>query len=167
MEEKEVEEIQEKQNYLVNEIMNQNYDTEKFSEYMSSLKENGTDLNNWTFEELKNVVTSFKNQVKLGELNDENNLEKEVENVKNSFILQLSKNENDNNDNDNEFGSLENVMSDLNKDENDKKNNIFAEFEIIDESEFHKTPSKEIIKCIKQKENSLAKYEDLYVDITE
>ena len=147
MEEKEVEEIQEKQNYLVNEIMNQNYDTEKFSEYMSSLKENGTDLNNWSFEELKNVVISFKNQDKLGELNDENNIEKEVENVKNSFILQLSKNENDINDN--EFGNLENVMSDLNKDENDKKNNIFGEFEIIDDSEFHKTPSKEIIKCIK------------------
>ncbi len=165
MEEKEVEEIQEKQNYLVNEIMNQNYDTEKFSEYMSSLKENGTDLNNWSFEELKNVVISFKNQDKLGELNDENNIEKEVENVKNSFILQLSKNENDINDN--EFGNLENVMSDLNKDENDKKNNIFGEFEIIDDSEFHKTPSKEIIKCIKQNENSLSKYEDLYVDITE
>ena len=163
MEEKEVEEIQEKQNYLINEIMNQNYDTEKFSEYMSSLKENGTDLNNWSFEELKNVVTSFKNQDKLGELNDENNIEKEFENVKNSFILQLSKNENDIN----EFGNLENVMSDLNKDENDKKNNIFSEFEIIDESEFHKAPSKEIIKCIKQNENSLTKYEDLYVDITE
>jgi hypothetical protein len=58
-------------------------------------------------------------------------------------------------------------MSDLNKDENDKKNNIFSEFEIIDESEFHKAPSKEIIKCIKQNENSLTKYEDLYVDITE
>jgi hypothetical protein len=165
MEEKEVEEIQEKQNYLIHEIMNQNYDTEKFSEYMSSLKENGTDLNNWTFEELKNVVTSFKNQNKLGELNDEINIEKEVENIKNSFILQLSKNENSLNNN--EFGNLENVMSDLNKDENDKKNNIFGEFEIIDESEFHKTSSKEIIKCIKQKENSLAKYEDLYVDITE
>jgi hypothetical protein len=130
---------------------------------MSSLKENGTDLNNWSFEELKNVVTSFKNQDKLGELNDENNIEKEFENVKNSFILQLSKNENDIN----EFGNLENVMSDLNKDENDKKNNIFSEFEIIDESEFHKAPSKEIIKCIKQNENSLTKYEDLYVDITE
>ena len=119
MEEKEVEEIQEKQNYLIHEIMNQNYDTEKFSEYMSSLKENGTDLNNWTFEELKNVVTSFKNQNKLGELNDEINIEKEVENIKNSFILQLSKNENGLNNN--EFGNLENVMSDLNKDENDKK----------------------------------------------
>lgn len=164
MEEKEVEEIQEKQNYLVNEIMNQNYDTEKFSEYMSRLKENGTDLNNWTFEELKNVVTSFKNQDKLGELNDENNFEKEVENVKNSFILQLSKNENDINDN--EFGNLENVMSDLNKDENDNKN-IFGEFEIIDDTEFHKSTSKEIIKCIKQKENTLIKYEDLFVNITE
>ena len=165
MEEKEVEEIQEKQNYLVQEIMNQNYNTEKFSEYMSSLKENGTDLNNWTFEELKNVVTSFKNQDKLGELNDENNLEKEVENVKNSFILQLSKNENDINDN--EFGNLENVMSDLNKDENNNKNKIFGEFEIIDESEFHDSSSKEIIKCIKQKENTLTKYKDLSVNITE
>ena len=52
-------------------------------------------MNNWTFEKLKNVVTSFKNLDNLGELNDKINLEKEVENVKNSLILQISKNEND------------------------------------------------------------------------
>ena len=45
-------EIEEKQKYLVEEIKNKNYDTEQFSDYISQLKENGTDLNNWTFDEL-------------------------------------------------------------------------------------------------------------------
>ena len=55
-----VKDIEQKQNYLINEIMNQNYDPEKFSYYISNLKENGTDLNNWTLEELKEIVISFK-----------------------------------------------------------------------------------------------------------
>ena len=62
--------IEEKQKYLVEEIMNKNYDTEKFSEYISNLKENGNDLNNWTFDELKDVVSSFKNQVNSNQLNN-------------------------------------------------------------------------------------------------
>ena len=50
--------LEEKQNYLVQEIMEKNYDTEKFSDYISNLKENGTDLNNWTLDELKKVVST-------------------------------------------------------------------------------------------------------------
>ena len=80
-------EIEEKQKYLVEEIKNKNYDTEQFSDYISQLKENGTDLNNWTFDELKNVVSTFKNKVNSNQLNNQENIEKEVENVRNSFIL--------------------------------------------------------------------------------
>lgn len=181
-------EIEQKQSYLVNEIMNQNYNPEKFSEYISNLKENGTDLNNWTFEELKNVVISFKNQEKLGELNDdEDNIEKEVENVKNSFIIQplnqdkkkLNNNPQTNinnnnpydnifNDNEKEFQKVQNIMSDLNKNEENKNNCISSEmgdFEILDESEFIDS-SKDKLVCIKQIENNLLKYNDLYVNIT-
>ena len=45
-------EKEEKQNYLIKEIMDKNYDTEKFTDYISKLKENGDNVDNWTFDEL-------------------------------------------------------------------------------------------------------------------
>ena len=174
MEEKN-DEILKKQNYLVKEIMDQNYSPEKFSDYISNLKENGTDLNNWTIEELEEVVTSFKNQQNLEESNNEENIEKEVENVKNSFILSKLKKDNNNNnifeinEEDIKFDNVENIMSDLNKEEdnNNTKNNVWSEigdFEIIDPSEIIDSSTEKII-CIKQEENSLTKYNDLTVII--
>ncbi len=172
-------EIEEKQQFLKGEILNQGYNAEKFSEYISNLKENGTDLNNWTLEELQNIVVSFKNQENSGEINSEEIIEKEVENVKNSFIL--SKNDVNNSVNNNQnnpydkifdekeeiFKGVENIMSDLNKEEDKKKNQLWSEmgdFEIIDPSEFVDS-SKDIIKCEKSKENSLTKYDNLTVNI--
>ena len=183
-------ETEEKQNYLRNEIMNQNYDTEKFSDYISNLKENGVDLNNWTLEELKAVVTSFKNQEKSGEINDEENIEKEVENVKKSFILTQTESEKNihltNNNDENLlnnipnninnpynkifddkveiFKDVENIMSDLDKEEGGKKKNILEDFEILESSQFIDTSTDKLI-CIKQPENSLSKYNDLKVNI--
>ena len=85
--EEQYKEIEEKQKFLVNEIMNQNYYSKRFNDYISNLKENGTDLNNWTFDELKKVVISFKNEENSGLNYNGENLEKEVENVRNSFIF--------------------------------------------------------------------------------
>ncbi len=175
-------EIEEKQNFLRNEIMNQSYDPQKFSDYISNLKENGTDLNNWTLEELTKVVMSFKNQEKSEPINNEEKIEKEVEYVRNSFILSNSESENqiqslNNNpynqiidDKEDAFKNVENIMSDLNKenDENDKKKKLWSEmgdFEILDSSDFMDS-STEKLKCVKQRENSLYKYNDLYVTIT-
>ena len=192
-----VKEIEEKQKYLVNEIMNQNYDPQRFSDYISNFKENGTDLNNWTFAELKEIVASFKSIENSAPNNNEENIEKEVENVRNSFILSRSdterkfelsndknktllKNNYDNNNNnfnpynqifdENEdvFQNVENIMSDLDKEDQKKNNNIWSEigdFEIIDSSEFIDN-SKDKLICIKQKENSLLKYNNLNVYIT-
>lgn len=172
-------EIEEKQQFLKGEILNQGYNAEKFSEYISNLKENGTDLNNWTLEELQNIVVSFKNQENSGEINSEEIIEKEVENVKNSFILSKSDVNNSVNNNHNNpydkifdekeeiFKGVENIMSDLNKEEDKKKNQLWSEmgdFEIIDASEFVDS-SKDIIKCEKSKENSLTKYDNLTVNI--
>jgi len=192
--EDEYNEIEEKQKYLRNEIMNQNYDTQKFSDYISNLKENGVDLNNWTLEELKKVVNEFKNQENNGEMNDEENIERELENVRNSFILSQSESEkklpllNYNNENkilnniptynnsqDNPyskifddkveiFKNVENIMSDLDKEDGEKKKNLLDDFEILESSQFIDTSTDKLL-CIKQPENSLSKYNDLSVNI--
>ena len=174
--------IEEKQKYLVEEIINKNYDAEKFSEYISNLKENGIDLNNWTFDELKDVVSSFKNQVNSNQLNNEENIEKGVENVRNSFIL-FGKERNMNlnntfnnikenpydkifNDKETDFKNVKNTMSDLSDDEKSKKIKLpgFEDYEIMDSSDFIDSSTDKLV-CIKQKENSLSKYNNLYVDI--
>ena len=169
--------IEEKQKYLVDEIMNKNYNAEKFSDYISKLKENGTDLNNWTFDELRKVVSSFKNQENSNELNNEENIEQEVENVRNSFILDgekqkkklnnnISNNINHNpydkifNDNTNNFKNVKNEFSDLDK----NKIPGFEDYEIIESSEFIDSSTDKLI-CVKQKENSLSKYDNLYVEV--
>ena len=185
-------EIEEKQKYLVEEIKNKNYDTEQFSDYISQLKENGTDLNNWTFDELKNVVSTFKNKVNSNQLINEENIEKEVENVRNSFILvgtdqnknlisihnRLNKNNNTYNinkenpydkifnDKETDFKNVKNIMSDLSNEGNSKIIKLpgFEDYEIIDSSEFIDSSTDKLM-CIKQKENSLSKYNNLYVDI--
>ena len=178
-------EIEEKQKYLVEEIKNKNYDTEQFSDYISQLKENGTDLNNWTFDELKNVVSTFKNKVNSNQLINEENIEKEVENVRNSFILvrtEQNKNLNKNNntyninkenpydkifnDKETDFKNVKNIMSDLSNEGNSKIIKLpgFEDYEIIDSSEFSDSSTDKLV-CIKQKENSLSKYNNLYVDI--
>ena len=170
---------------MVEEIKNKNYDTEQFSDYISQLKENGTDLNNWTFDELKNVVSTFKNKVNSNQLINEENIEKEVENVRNSFILvgtEQNKNLNKNNntyninkenpydkifnDKETDFKNVKNIMSDLSNEGNSKIIKLpgFEDYEIIDSSEFIDSSTDKLV-CIKQKENSLSKYNNLYVDI--
>ena len=175
------EEIEEKQKYLIEEIKNKNYDTEKFSEYISTLKEDGTNLNNWTLDELRKVVCSFKNI----STNNEENIEKEVENIRNSFIIcekEENKTLNNNlnysndiikenpydkifNDNLNDFKNVKNIMSDLSNEEK-AKNKLpgFEDYEIIDASEFIDS-STDKIQCVKQNENSLTKFDNLYVEI--
>ena len=180
MEDNNVKDLEQKQNYLVNEIMNQNYDPEKFSDYISNLKENGTDLNNWALDELKQVVSSFINQENLNESKNEKNIEKGIENIRNSFILGgekqneklnnniISNNNNENpydkifDDKENDFKNVKNKMSDLNKEK--IKIPGFEDYEIIDSSEFIDS-STDKFPCIKQKENSLSKYDNLYVEI--
>ena len=169
------EELKEKQEYLKAEILDKGYDAEKFSDYLSSLKANGTNINNWSFEELKNVVYSFVNQEKG--LDNTENIQKEVENVKSSFILLQSDKSNNENPYDNIFEDKEetfkeeekNIMSNLNPSKEDQNKNVYSEmgdFEILDPSEFIDS-TKDILNCKKPIENSIAKYDDISVDITE
>lgn len=49
----------EKQMYLKENILDMGYDPTEFANYMNTLKEGGTNINNWTFEELEEIVQSF------------------------------------------------------------------------------------------------------------
>jgi hypothetical protein len=55
------EEIQAKQSLLQTEIIEKNYDKTAFINFCLSKKENGDDLNNWTLDELTEIVREFVN----------------------------------------------------------------------------------------------------------
>ena len=48
-----------KQELLKAEIIAKDYDGQEFLQYCIKLRENGDDMNNWTYEELKLVVQNF------------------------------------------------------------------------------------------------------------
>ena len=52
-------EIQAKQELLQREIIQRNLDKGSFINFCLSKKENGDDLNNWTFAELEEIVKEF------------------------------------------------------------------------------------------------------------
>jgi hypothetical protein len=56
-----------KQELLKREILDKNYDKEKFVDFCMSLKDNGDDLNFWEFEELEEVIKKFHNFNLAGE----------------------------------------------------------------------------------------------------
>ena len=53
-----------KQQLLQTEILNKNLDHMKFLQFCVSQKENGDDLNNWSYEELKQCIQNFKESLK-------------------------------------------------------------------------------------------------------
>ena len=82
-----MENIEEKQLYLRNNILEKGYNGEQFMEYLKGKKgENEIDLNNWDFNDLKNVVEEFisKNQINTQEnINSiEQNDNKDINNIK-------------------------------------------------------------------------------------
>ena len=59
------ESIEEKQQYLHDEIIAQNYDGNEFTEYICSIRgeeRDNIDLDKWSLEELKSIVQQFKSQ---------------------------------------------------------------------------------------------------------
>ena len=49
-----------KQSYLVEEILSKGYNKANFAAFLTSIKENGMDIDNWTFEDLSQAVDYFK-----------------------------------------------------------------------------------------------------------
>ena len=64
--------LQLKQNLLQKEILEKSYDQMEFLNYCTSQKENGDDLNNWNFDELKSCVENFQEIVKKKQTESKN-----------------------------------------------------------------------------------------------
>ena len=127
------EELHLKQSYLKSEIIDKNIDQEKFLDYCMKIKENGDDINNWTFDELKKCVADFNELLK-----QESEQIKEKENQfssLNSFLSNTNSNSNQNSQmqiqsqqelnqqNQNKF-SLKNIPNIISNKFIDIKNNI-------------------------------------------
>ena len=97
-----------KQELLKNEIIAKNYDGQQFLEYCINLKENGDDMNNWTYEELKLVVENFK-----ADYNHKKEKSKEPTNKE----ITHENNDKKNNDDDIETEKLDDI--DINKADNE------------------------------------------------
>ena len=94
------EEIQAKQTLLQSEIIEKNYDKTAFINFCLSKKENGDDLNNWTFDELKEIVSEFvstqdqaqaANETKSDEPKPEEQKEGEGQEIKKEDIEKMEK----------------------------------------------------------------------------
>ena len=117
-----MENIEEKQLYLRNNILEKGYNGEQFMEYLKGKKgENEIDLNNWDFNDLKNVVEEFisKHQINTQEnINSiEQNDNKDINNIKEENEIK-NINEKDNN----EIKNIENIND--NKNQNIQNNEI-------------------------------------------
>ena len=152
--------LESKQLYLREEIIDQGYDPSDFNLYMCNIRqEENIDLNNWTLEELKNVVTNYKeSQASKGnEIKEENDNENQNDNNEN----QNDNNENQNNINENNQNNNTNTNEETN-------NNIDTGISIINLQNanpfdlYQKTGS-----CTKLEKNELTDREDLRVVISD
>lgn len=109
-----------KQELLKSEIIAKNYEPQKFLEYCINLKENGDDMNNWTYEELKLVLENFKGdyeakkeqkilqQKKQAEKEKEKEIKDEIntnENIKTEKLDQIDTKKEEHNNNTNNINN--------------------------------------------------------------
>ena len=103
--------IEEKQNFLRNNILDKGYDANVFVEFLIDKKgPDGADVSNWEFSDLEKVVKEFINM----NINKENNLNNNKENKISSMSDFLS----------NEINKIENNNEIKNSSENNNNNNI-------------------------------------------
>ena len=116
-------ELQIKQNFLKSEIIDKGIDPNKFLEYCVSIKENGDDINNWNFDDLKKCVADFNELLKKESQNDEQEAQN-ISNINNSIS--------NSNSNSLQISSIHSQPQNLNQDnsqiiqKNSSNNKIFA-----------------------------------------
>jgi len=122
------EDIQNKQAYLRENVLEKGYDADEFMEFLQEKKgENGLDLNTWTMKELTKAVTDFinkkDNENEQGEeINTNMNKIEEVD-EENIVSQRETKNMNDNNNDNNNINTNDEVINN-NNNINEIKENI-------------------------------------------
>ena len=146
------EDISEKQKYLRAEILDEGYDPQEFNDYMcEARKVENIDLENWTLQEIKDIVKSFKEYIK----NKENNKNEEEEEIN---IDEVNHNINTINDEEQEIkqSTNSNLKESISSTQSTAviTNNIFDYY-------------KKSIKCEKLEENLITNRDDLYITISD
>ena len=152
----EEDEISKKQNLLSTEIINKNYSQNEFINFCLSKKENGDDLNSWTYDELLGVVHEFitENDKNLNQLNINNEKSIENNNIISNNIIQSKNNNIDNNNIDNNIDN-----NNINNNNIDNKQIENKEEEVNKIENFNPEDSKKfneiIIQCHKLEKSKL------------
>ena len=145
------EDISEKQKYLRAEILDEGYDPQEFNDYMcEARKVENIDLENWTLQEIKDIVKSFKEYIK----NKENNKNEEEE------INIDEVNHNINTINDEEQEIKQSINSNLKESISSTQSTAVITNNIFDYY-------KKSIKCEKLEENLITNRDDLYITISD
>ena len=158
-----------KQIYLRENILDKGYDGEDFASFLTSKKgEEGVNLKNWSLDELKSAVQEFINiqSQKFNQINSIQNNYNIYPNVINNMILNNNINTNiNNNGNDFEFIQQQSQSMPLNfpmfnnSDNNNSKNNIY-------QNDIYGITDTEIINCLTQEKNDLAKFDNIKIEIS-
>ena len=141
---------EQKQLFLRKEILEQNYDPQKFIDFLVTKKgETAADINNWTLEELKSVVVEFKSLNKKETTNKIQN----KDNNKNNIDKNKAKNNNIfyNDELNNEWLFL---TPESDKEPLDTSNTSSENNKIIE------------IDCLEPDQSPLSKYETLHIKIS-
>ena len=158
-----------KQIYLRENILDKGYDGEDFASFLTSKKgEEGVNLKNWSLDELKSAVQEFIiiQSQKLNQINSIQNNYNIYPNVINNMILNNNINTNiNNNGNDFEFIQQQSQSMPLNfpmfnnSENNNSKNNIY-------QNDIYGITDTEIINCLTQEKNDLAKFDNIKIEIS-
>ena len=158
-----------KQIYLRENILDKGYDGEDFASFLTSKKgEEGVNLKNWSLDELKSAVQEFIiiQSQKFNQINSIQNNYNIYPNVINNMILNNNINTNiHNNGNDFEFIQQQSQSMPLNfpmfnnSDNNNSKNNIY-------QNDIYGITDTEIINCLTQEKNDLAKFGNIKIEIS-
>jgi len=127
--------IDSKKDLLKKEILDNNYDQNKFIEFCISKKENGDDLSQWTLEELQEIIKEFISSQEIST----------SENINNNLNIDSEKKENE---------TKEEKSNTNNPNENNNQN-IEGDIKQMAETKVEKTTKTQTINCRKLEKSEL------------
>ena len=169
------ENLETKQLYLREEIIDKGYDPSDFNIYMCNIRqEENIDLNNWTIEELKNVVSNYieskvsQSQEQKEEVENDNQYEVEKDNkneVENGNQNEVEKDKEKDNQNEVENDNQKNINNNDETINNNKKDSQVSSIEKITNNPFDNFLKKGY--CTKLEKNEFTDLENLRVKISD